>query len=281
MTQIAEKRIAGWGTGNFLFGYGHVRAVLTNNQHGGQPMFGNHLDNQLLAAIPIEDFELLRRHLRSSVLAAQSVLFAAGDAITRAYFPQKGAISLVVAVASGQMIETAMVGRNGIVGGFAALEPQPASYTAVVQIEGTAATIDIELLRQLAGARVSIRSLLLRHEGALLAQTQQIAACNALHSLEARFCRWLLAARDACGGGPLGATQESIAELLGVRRTSICLVAHTMQQAGLIRTRRGHIDILDEAALRQSACECYGHIAAHAARLANPDQQPATRAKIA
>ena len=238
-------------------------------------MLGSHLDNQLLATLPADDFELLRRHLRNSVMTSQSVLFSAGETITRAYFPQKGAVSLVVALAGGQTIETAMVGRNGIVGGFAAIDPRPAACTAVVQIEGTAAAIDIEVLRQLASARESIRSLVLRNECGLLAQAQQIAACNAVHSLEARFCRWLLAARDACGGGPLAATQESIAELLGVRRTSICLVAHTMQQSGLIRTRRGHIDILDESALKQSACECYGHTAAHQASLLGAAQQPA------
>ena len=231
-------------------------------------------DNLILSTLPADDFDQLRRHLRNIVLPSQLVLFTAGDAVTRAYFPQKGAISLVVALSGGQTIETAMVGRNGIVGGFAALEPQPASYTALVQIEGTAASIDIEILRQLASSHEAIRTLLLRHEWTLLAQTQQIAACNALHSLEARLSRWLLAARDACGGSPLAATQESIAELLGVRRTSICLVAHTMQQAGLIRTRRGHIDILDEGGLRQTACECYAHTAAHQARLVSSTRQP-------
>ena len=244
-------------------------------------MFGTHPENQLLSTLPPGDIELLQRHLRGAVLHAQSLLFETGDSVTRAYFPHTGAVSLVVGVANGQMIETAIVGRNGMIGGFGVLDPQPATCTAMVQIEGAAASIEIEVLRRLAGERPSIRNLLLRHEQALLAQTQQIAACNALHSLEARFGRWLLSARDACGGTPLAATQESIAELLGVRRTSICLVAHTMQQAGLIRTRRGHIDILDEGALRDSACECYAQTAIHAARLLGPDHTRSSDAIMA
>jgi CRP-like cAMP-binding protein len=238
-------------------------------------------ENWLLSTLPPEDFELMRRNLRRSLLPARSVLFAAGDSPTRAYFPQQGAISLAVGLANGQMIETAMVGRHGMLGGFAALDLQPAACTAVVQIEGVAATIDIEFLRQLAETRKAIRFLLIRHEQALFAQTQQIAACNAQHSLEARFCRWLLWARDACGGTPLAVTQQSIAELLGVRRPSICLVARTMQQTDLIQTRRGHIDILNEKGLQQGACECYAQIATHYARLLTADSSRLNALKTA
>jgi CRP-like cAMP-binding protein len=191
-----------------------------------------------------------------------------GDAITRAYFPYTGAVSLVVVLSSGQMIETAMVGRDGMVGGSAAFDAQPAaSSRAIVQLQGAAWVIDAELLRQMASARPDVQTLLLRHERVLFAQTQQISACNASHSLEARLCRWLLRASDACGKTTLATTQESIAEILGVRRTSICLVAHHLQQAGHIRTRRGQIELLDLAALRQGACECYARTAMQYDRL--------------
>jgi CRP-like cAMP-binding protein len=240
-----------------------------------------HSENLLFSMLPAEDYDLLRRHLRGTLLRSQAVLFDTGDNIEWAYFPHRGVVSLNIVLANGQMIETAIIGRDGVVGGHAALDPQPASVRAVVEIEGAATTIDIETLRQLAATRESIRSLLLRHEQMQLARTQQIAACNAVHSLEARFCRWLLAAHDMCGGAQLTVTQEKIAELLGVRRTSICLVAHTMQQTGLIRTRRGQIEILDEAALRAMACECYALIAGHAARLRTPNQHAAHEVKIA
>jgi CRP-like cAMP-binding protein len=130
-------------------------------------------------------------------------------------------------------------------------------------MEGVALVIDIEALRQLARRHEPIQSMILRHERVLLAQTGQAAACNASHALEARLSRWFLRACDAGGNATLSTTQESIAEILGVRRTSISLVAHGMQQAGLIRTRRGQIEIVDVAALRECACECYASTAAH------------------
>lgn len=240
-----------------------------------------HSENQLFSILPLEDYEFLRRYLRGVLLRPQAVLYEPGDSIDRAYFPHRGAVSLNVVLSNGQMIESAMVGRDGVVGGQAALDPQPAAVRAVVEVEGAATTIDIAILQQLAATREAIRLLLLRHEQMLLARTQQIAACNAVHSLEARFCRWLLSAHDMCGGAPLTVTQEKIAELLGVRRTSVCLVAHTMQQAGLIHTRRGQIEILDEAALRANACECYALNAGHAARLGGLHQHGDDQARIA
>ncbi|MEA2990918.1 MAG: hypothetical protein QOG83_3629 [Alphaproteobacteria bacterium] len=210
---------------------------------------------------------MLRRHLRSTVLSLQSILFEAGDTIAKAYFPYSGAVSLAVVLSEGQMIETAIVGRHGVVGGSAALDAQPASCRAIVQLEGAAWAIDMELLRQIAKSHPAIRSLLNWHEWVLLAQTQQAVACNASHALEARLCCWLLRASDACGKTILSTTQDSVAEILGVRRTSISLVAHNMQQAGYIRTRRGQIEILNMEALRQGACECYGKTALHYDRL--------------
>jgi CRP-like cAMP-binding protein len=230
----------------------------------------HHTDNAVLSALPAEDFELLRRHLRGALLASRSILFDAGEPVTRAYFPHRGAISLVVVLSRGQMIEAALTGKDGMVGAFAALDAQPAACRAIVQIEGTASVIDLEVLRQIAKARDAVRTMLFRHARALFAQAQQAAACNASHPLEARLCRWLLRASDASGSISLSTTQESIAEILGVRRTSISLVAHNMQQAGLIRTRRGHIELLDVAALRENACECYASTAAHYDRLVTP-----------
>jgi ribosomal protein S27AE len=109
--------------------------------------------------------------------------------------------------------------------------------------------------------------MLLRHEGVLLAQTQQAAPCNATHRLEARLCRWILRACDVSGEAMLSATQEDIAEALGVRRASISTVAHTMQKLGLLKYRRGRIEVLDVEAMRRSACECYTSVAGHYDRL--------------
>src|SRR3954470_21014748 len=180
-------------------------------------LFNGHCENRLLSTLPKAESELLSGHLKRVVLPAQSIICEVGDTPTKAYFPHSGAIALVVGLSSGQMIEIALIGRDGMVGGFAALASHPASCRAIVRFEGTASVIDLGLLQQMANAHEHVRSMLFRHESVLLAQTQQAAACNASHGLEARLCRWILRACDASGKAMLAATQEDIAEALGVR----------------------------------------------------------------
>jgi CRP-like cAMP-binding protein len=224
-------------------------------------------ENRPLASLPASDFELLHRHLERELLVPHSVIYEPGVPITKVYFPQGGAISLVIVMLDGQTIETGMIGRNGILGGFAALGGLPACHRTVVQIECTASVIDVEPLRQAANESEAIRSLLIRHEQALSAQAQQSAACNAAHPLEARLCHWLLRAHDACGQFSLRINQKLIADLLGVRRTSVSCAAQSMQQRGLIRTCRGRIELLDLVGLKQDACECYANVAMQYDRL--------------
>jgi CRP-like cAMP-binding protein len=224
----------------------------------GQPHQSTpHSSNLVLAALPAVEISLLLPHLRTIELPQEMVLSEAGDAITRVLFPHSGVISLVVELASGEMIEAAMIGREGVVGGLSALDSKISISRAIVQIAGTASAIDADHVRQLGEKSVSFRTTLIKHEQVLLAQSQQSAACNATHTIEARLSRWLLRCRDLIGGDDLALTQEFIAQMLGVRRTSVSIVAHTLQQAGLIRYKRGHIRVLDLEGLRESACECY------------------------
>jgi CRP-like cAMP-binding protein len=109
--------------------------------------------------------------------------------------------------------------------------------------------------------------LLIRHEQVLFAQAQQSAGCNASHTVEARMCRWLLRIRDLTGADHMKLTQEFLAQMLGVRRTSVSLVAGTLQKAGFIKYRRGEIHLLDVAQIEAGACECYGTVKGHYARL--------------
>jgi CRP-like cAMP-binding protein len=224
---------------------------------------GSSSENLLLRSLRGQALDLVRRHTRRVLLTSQSAVYEPGDLLTKAYFPETGAISLVVVFSTGHAIETAMVGRDGMLGGLSALDAQHVSDRAVVQTEGAASVIDLEILRQIARQYDSVQSMLLRHQRALLAQTQQLAACNASHGLESRLCRWLLRASDACGRRTLSTTQECIAEMLGVKRTSVSLIAHTMQQAGLIRNRRGHLELINLNGLRERACECYAATARH------------------
>jgi CRP-like cAMP-binding protein len=226
--------------------------------------------NQLLASLPAADFERLRPHLKPFEMTHGDLLFDTGDPVVWVYFPHSGVISLVVGLGDGQLIEAAMVGRDGAVGGSAALDGQVALNRGIVQIEGQASILDVPTLRKHAAQSTAFRTALIRHEQALFAQAQQSAACNASHTVEARLARWLLRSRELSGANMLGLTQEFVAQMLGVRRTSVSLVANALQDAGLIRYRRGRIEITDMAGLRAASCECYGRVKAQYDRLLGP-----------
>ena len=223
--------------------------------------------NRLLASLPPADFEWLRPHLKPFELVHEDLLFDAGDTLDWVYFPQSGVISLVVDLADGQRIEAAMVGRDSVVGASAALDGKVALNTGIVQVEGQASILDVATLQDAAQRSAGFRTTLIRHDQILLAQAQQSAACNVSHSIEARLSRWLLWTRELSGSDTLGLTQEFLAQMLGVRRTSVSLVANTLQNAGLIRYRRGRIEITDLEGLRAASCECYDRVKMHYSRL--------------
>jgi len=226
-----------------------------------------HSANQMLAALAPADRDTLLPHLKVVELPQEMVLFDAGDTIEAIYFPHVGIVSLVVDLTSGDMIEAAMIGRDGVVGGSAALDGDLSLNKAVVQLTGRASVVDVDHIRSLAERSTVFRTALMRHEQFVMAQAQQSAACNASHAVEARISRWLLRCRDLAGSDDIALTQEFLAEMMGVRRTSVSLVANTLQQAGLIKYRRGHIRVLDVKGLREAACECYETVRVHADRL--------------
>lgn len=225
--------------------------------------------NHLLASLRSADFELLRPHLKQIELVHEKVLFEAGDKVTHIYFPHSGVVSLVVELADGQMIEAAMIGRDSLVGGSSALDGKIALNKGIVQLPGTASILAVDRLRKVAATSVSFRTTLIRHEQVLLVQAQQSAACNASHAVEARLARWLLRSRDLSGDNLLNFTQEFLAQMLGVRRTSVTLVAKTLQEAGLIKYRRGKVQIIDLEGLREACCECHETVKAQYDRLLN------------
>lgn len=223
--------------------------------------------NRLLAALPAADFERLRPHLKTIELVHEAVLVGAGERLTRVFFPHSGVISLVVSLAGGGMVEVAMVGRDSVFGGSAALIGNISLTDAIVRLPGSASTLEVGVLRVAAEQSIAFRTMLMRHEQALFAQAQQSAACNALHAVEARLARWLLRMHDLAGENHLHLTQDFLAQMIGVRRNSVSTVAHMLQQAGVIKYSRGHIEILNPDALRQAACECYRAVNVHYKRL--------------
>jgi CRP-like cAMP-binding protein len=143
------------------------------------------------------------------------------------------------------------------------LDGPTALNTAIIQADSAGTMIDATLLKQAAAQSETIRVALVRQEHILAAQTQQVAACNALHELEERLSRWLLQSRDLLMSDTLPLTQEFLSQMLGVQRSSVTLVARKLQEVGLIRYRRGRIQVLDVEGLQDSCCECYKAINRH------------------
>jgi len=219
--------------------------------------------NHFLLSLSPQDRGLLQPHLKPLRLPLGAPLFKADDIISNVYFPYNGIMSMIVGVSSGQFVEAGMLGRNSVVGTGAALDGPDALNTAIAQVESTGMIIDAGVLKRLASTSEALRMALVHHERALSAQTQQVAACNALHELEERLSRWLLQSRDLLQRDTLPLTQEFLAQMLGVQRSSVTLVARKLQEAGLIRYRRGHIHVLDVEGLQDSCCECYAAINLH------------------
>jgi CRP-like cAMP-binding protein len=226
-----------------------------------------HASNFLLASLPESDIGALRPHLRTVELPQGMVLFEVGDQIEQVHFPHSGVVSLVVPLESGDTIESAMVGRESLVGASAGLNGQISVYKAIVQVAGAGSAVDTGRFRSMADASLDFRKTLFKHEQLILVQAQQSAACNATHTVEARLSRWLLRCRDLQGSDDLQLTQEFISQMMGVRRTSVSVVANTFQQAGFLRYSRGHIRILNLEGLQESACECYQTVKSQADRL--------------
>jgi CRP-like cAMP-binding protein len=223
--------------------------------------------NRILNALPQNIFAAVERHLRIIDLNFADIVAESEQAVKHVYFPHDGVISLVVEMEVGDLIETAMVGRDGVANATAALDGNRALHKGIVQVAGRASVIAPEALRGIADEFGPFRSILIRHEQVLLAQAQQSAGCNASHTVESRMCRWLLRIRDLTKSNEMKLTQEFLAQMLGVRRTSVSLVAGTLQRAGLITYRRGNIKIVDAEAMESSACECYSRVRAHYERL--------------
>jgi CRP-like cAMP-binding protein len=216
--------------------------------------------NRLLAALPARIFAVLEPRLKTVELVQGDVLAQPLSKIRQVLFPHSGVISLVVELDGGEMIETAMVGRDGVLNASAALDGKVSVNKSIVQLAGAASVIEADQLRKIADEFESLRALLIRHDQVLFAQAQQSAACNAVHMVEARMCRWLLRMRDLADSDELTVTQEFLAQMLGVTRPSVSLVATTLQEAGLISYRRGFVRLLDIDGLRKTSCECYGAV---------------------
>jgi CRP-like cAMP-binding protein len=213
--------------------------------------------NLILRSLPEDELARLLGASTLVPLQQHQILYQPGEPVDHVYFLDSGMVSMLTAGADGRAIETGVIGREGLLGSTALLGSEKAAGRALVQIGGTAHQVPRSQFLDLLEQSPVLTTLVQHHIQFLLFQAQQNAFCHALHSIEARLCRWLLQACDILGGDALEMTQEACAHILGVQRTSVSMVAHTLQEAGSIRTIRGKIDIVNRAHLEQGACECY------------------------
>ena len=221
------------------------------------PKASHPLDNKLLSSLPRDHFDRLLPHLSTLSMQQGNVLFEAGDEVDQVYFPHYGMLSLLAVLRDGKAIETATVGREGVVGAMAGLGLYKSLVRVVVQMPVGCSKIAASHFRTVVAGSEPLRNLCIRYNEVLLSQARVTAACNALHQIEARFCRWLLQSADRAASDTVPLTQEFLAEMLGVRRTSVTEVASKVQGAGVITYSRGVIKILDRPALMRMSCECY------------------------
>ncbi|MDH5255072.1 MAG: Crp/Fnr family transcriptional regulator [Gammaproteobacteria bacterium] len=227
----------------------------------------NPSENHLLAALPGLEYGRLAPHLELVPMALGASVYGPGEQLLHAYFPITAIVSLHYVMESGATAETAGVGNEGMVGVSLFMGGDTTSSSAVVQAAGHACRLERQKLLEEFQRGGLFQRLLLRYTQALMTQVTQTAACNRHHSVEQRLCRWLLLAVDRSSGRDLVMTHELVAGMLGVRREGVTEAAGRLQQAGCISYRRGHISVLDRAALEARACECYAVVRKETGRL--------------
>jgi len=225
------------------------------------------LRNALLGSLRMAIFEELSPELQTVSLPVGHVFNEPGEEVDQVIFPQSGMVSLLAVMLDGSAIETATVGREGVIGGMAGLGPHVTHIRSIVQTPLIASRVGAVPFRTLVLANSELRDLVVRHNEVLLAQVQVNAACNAIHSLEARLSRWILQTRDRIDENEIPLTHELLSEMLGVRRSSVSEIANKLQSAKLISYTRGKIHIDDREALERTACECYQTIKRNASEI--------------
>lgn len=227
------------------------------------PNPGIPLDNKLLSLLPRDQMDLLTPHMTTKQLPQGQVVLEAGEEFEHVYFPHSGMLSLLVVLRDGKAIEVATVGREGVVGAMAGLGLYKSSVRVVVQLPMALTRIAAAQFRKAVEHSDVVRDLCIHYNEVLLLHARVTAACNAAHPVEARFSRWLLQSADRAENDTVELTQDFLAEMLGVRRTSVTDVASHLQKLGLIIYSRGIIRILDRKAMEGLACECYQTLKGH------------------
>lgn len=213
--------------------------------------------NRLLSTLPPTEYQGLLPKLKMVHLPKGRIIYDQGDQVSNVYFPLDGMLSMLSITEDGSTVEVAMVGNEGVVGLPLILRADRMPFRVMVQVTANAVSMQGKLLWEEFSRNVPFEVLLLRYAHTVVTQIAQSAVCNRFHSVEERFCRWLLIARDRVKSDTFSLTQEFISHMLGVPRTAVTMTAVGIQKMGLIHYTRGRIVILDPPGLEAAACECY------------------------
>ena len=213
--------------------------------------------NHLLAALEVPDYERLEPHLELVQMPLGEALYESGGQLKHVYFPTTAIVSLLYVMENGASAEIAVVGNEGILGIALFMGGETTPSRAIVQSAGHGYRLRAQLLKDEFNRAGPVMRLLLRYTQALITQMAQTAVCNRHHSVDQQLCRWLLLSLDRLPTTQLNMTQELIANMLGVRREGVTEAAGKLQDAGIIRYKRGRITVLDRPRLEQASCECY------------------------
>lgn len=220
----------------------------------------DHRANRLLAALAPEDLAYLKPHLEVVRLQRRQVLYETGDTMRHAYFPHDMVISLVAVMQDGRSAEMSLYGPEGVAGLLVAGGTRQSLGRYIAQLAGSASRVDINTMYRVMGERPNIQRLVRHFTEATMARDLQSVACNALHTVEARCCRFILTIHYRINRDTLALTHEFLAERLGVQRTTVSAVMSKLQARGLIRQAKGGITVTDPVGLEAGACECYGRV---------------------
>jgi CRP-like cAMP-binding protein len=215
------------------------------------------MDNMWIAALDPADRKRIEPHLHERPFAQGQMLYDAGEAVEEVWFPMSGVVSLMTILDDDRMIETAAIGREGLVGVTCGPLNARAASRAIAQVDGVSACCPSDVFAEALQASEPMRTALARFTESLFAQVQQAAACNAQHRLDERLARWLLTIHDRADGDRFSLTQSDIAGMLGVRRATVSEVGAVLEGDGLIRRGRGWVEVKDRKALEAAACGCY------------------------
>lgn len=217
-------------------------------------------DNRLLAGLSRPERSRLASATEEQYLELKRVVFEPNERIEHVHFPLDGMCCLLTVLNDGSSIEVATVGSEGMLGVGTFLGFDSYLWRGICQIPGRVLRIDASAFKEELGRSGKLLRIVQRYAHALLAKVGQAVACNRLHSTEQRCCKWLLLTHDSAASDDFPLTQEFLSQMLGVRRAGVSEVASNLQNAGLIRYRRGTVTILDRRGLERSSCECYATI---------------------